>query len=99
MNAKTMSAPSGSSQEPGATPEPNTVALRRRRIVRSVQVSFWAGAGLVLGMIVAAWIGGIWVGVAFIPGLIGAYGLFVSSGKLLNEIDRPQGAATGARHA
>jgi hypothetical protein len=50
-------------------------------------MSFFFGVGFVAAAIVATAIGGIWLGFAFMPGVLGAYGLFLSSGKQLDKID------------
>ena len=60
------------------------VGSRSRNLVTfSIQISFWLGAILVLGMIGSFVFYDIWVGLMFIPPLLGAYGLFLSSGKQL----------------
>ena len=65
----------------------NVPKTNRNRIVWSIRISFLVGAALIVAMLISIFLGGVWYGLIFIPPMIGAYGLFVSSGMQLNQID------------
>lgn len=65
----------------------NGFKSKRNLVVWAIRVAFSVGFGSFIAMTISFIVGDIWIGLFFIPAIIGAYGLFVSSGMQLNVID------------
>lgn len=77
---------------PASSSVASEVDLRRltSRLRKSIRWSFFAGIVLIAAALAGFWFGGVWIGIAFVPGIIAAYGLFLSSGSQLEQLERRQ---------
>jgi hypothetical protein len=59
----------------------------RRKLLLSIRGSFFAGWVLCIGMLSGFVLGGFWLGIMFVPPILGCYGLFLSSGMQLDKMN------------